>query len=122
MKRSVAAQCTSITSSCPVYYFLIKPAQLSEPKTLVSNLWAIPPVLPWLGHACWTGFVCTSRTLFGFIMSPKKRSRVSADILTCMRPPQYETEVWLCEGRNKQEAAEIAPECACEATKWRFIC
>ena len=33
-KKCVAAQCTNITSPCPIYYSLIKPARLSEPKTL----------------------------------------------------------------------------------------
>lgn len=33
-KKYAAAHCTNITSSCPVYHFLIKPAQLGKPKTL----------------------------------------------------------------------------------------
>ena len=35
-KKRVAAQCWNITSPCPVYYFLLKPAHLGDPKTLSS--------------------------------------------------------------------------------------
>lgn len=37
-KKNVAALCTNIMSLCPIHYFLITPAQLREPKTLL-NLW-----------------------------------------------------------------------------------
>ena len=32
--KYVAARCTYMASSCPVYCFLIRPAQLAEPGTL----------------------------------------------------------------------------------------
>lgn len=37
-KKYDATHCTNITSPCPIYYFLIKTAQLGKPKTLAVFL------------------------------------------------------------------------------------
>ena len=40
-KKYVTAQCASITSPCPVYYFLIKTAQLGELRHWVKCVAAV---------------------------------------------------------------------------------